>query len=195
MLDYILKYYEQDNGQGEGVGTSGEVESDGDGNQPEEPEVEPTQVDAEEIKTKTKNEVLRDLSKELGINVFEAEGLQKVKSLIDSQKTEQEKMQEQLSKYEEQQSQWEKERLEYQSKLKASELGIHPDNMEDALKLAEGKPENLANVVKKYPMFKTKEGIKIGVQNPSNATQPNDKSEAEAFMARDPRYKNYINKK
>lgn len=161
---------------------------------PEETVEETTQVDAEEIKAQTKNDIIRELSKELGVNVFEKEGMQKVKTLIDSQKTEQEKMQEQLSKYEEQQSQWEKERLEYQSKLKASELGIHPDNMEDALKLAEGNPENLANVVKKYPMFKTKEGIKIGVQNPSNATQPNDKSEAEAYMSRDPRYKNYIKK-
>jgi len=180
LLDYVLKYYEEDNGQGEGAGQ-------GDGNQPKEPVEQPTQVNVEEVKSKTKNEVLRELSKELGINVFEAEGLQQVKSLIDSQKTEQEKLAEKVQSYETEREQWQREKLEYESKLKAGELGIHPDNVEDALKLAEGDPNKLAEVVKKYPMFKAKDGIKIGMQTPNNQTPPTSKSEAEAYMAKNPR--------
>lgn len=157
-------------------------------------QVETTKVDAEEIKTQTKTEVLRDLSKELGVNVFETEGLQKVKELIDSQKTEQEKMQEKLQTYEQERDQWQKEKTNYESKLKASELGIHPNNLEDALKLAEGNPDNLEKVIKKYPIFKSKEGVKIGMQNPNNNQEPTDKSEVEDYMSKNPIYKKYYKK-
>ena len=161
-----------------------------------EPEVEPTpkpeetKIDPKEMK----NQVLRELSKDLGVNVFEAEGLAKVKELIDSQKTEQEKLQEKLQAYEEEKAQWQSAKLQYESKLKATELGIATDKLEDALKLADNDPEKLPDIVKKYPSFKQSKGqINVGVQDPTNTTPPNNMSEALEYMSKDPRYKNYIN--
>lgn len=151
----------------------------------------------DEVKTDPKaarQEVLRELSSELGVNLFEAEGLKKVKTLIESQKTEQEKLQEQLKAYEEEKANWSKQELNYKTRIKASELGIHTEHLEDALKLAENDPEKLAEVVKKYPMFKTKEGIQIGLQNPPNNTPPTANTEVEAYMAKDPKYKKYLKK-
>lgn len=156
---------------------------------PEVKKVEET-IDPKQVRQET----LRELSKELGVNLFEAEGLKQVKSLIDSQKSEQEKLQEQLKAYEEEKATWQKQELNYKTKLKASELGIHNDHLEDALKLAENDPEKLVEVVKKYPMFKTKEGIKIGVQNPTGSTPPTDRTEVEAYMAQNPKYRKYIKK-
>lgn len=139
-----------------------------------------------------RREVLLDLSKELGVNVFEAEGLQKVKELLDSQKTEQEKLQEQLKAYEEEKATWHKQELAYKTQLEASKLGIHSDYVEDALKLAEYDPSKLADVIKKYPMFKNKDGIKIGVQNPTGTKPPSANTEAEAYMAQNARYRKYL---
>ena len=156
---------------------------------PEVKKVEET-IDPKQVRQET----LRELSKELGVNLFEAEGLKQVKSLIDSQKSEQEKLQEKLKAYEEEKAVWQKQELNYKTKLKASELGIHNDHLEDALKLAENDPEKLVEVVKKYPMFKTKEGIKIGVQNPTGSTPPTDRTEVEAYMAQNPKYRKYIKK-
>ena len=155
------------------------------------PKVEETKVDPKAAR----QEILRELSSELGVNLFEAEGLKQVKSLIDSQKSEQEKLQETLKAYEQKEATWQKEALAYKTKLKASELGIHADHLEDALKLAENDPEKLVNVVKKYPMFKTKDGITIGVQNPTETKPPTDNTEAEAYMAKDPRYQKYLKTK
>ena len=148
------------------------------------PEVTP---DPKELK----NQVLRDLSKELGVNVFEAEGLAKVKELIESQKTEQQKLQEKLQAYEEEKAQWQSTRVEYESKLKATELGIATDKLEDALKLAGGDPEKLPEVIKKYPVFKSQGKVNIALQNPINNTPPNDRTEVEAYIASDPRLASY----
>ena len=49
---------------------------------------------------------------------------------------------------------WHKQELAYKTQLEASKLGIHSDYVEDALKLAEYDPSKLADVIKKYPMFK-----------------------------------------
>ena len=152
----------------------------------------PTEVNLEEVKAQTKNDIIRELSKELGVNVFEKEGMQQVKELLESQKTEQQKLQEKLQAYEEEKATWQKQELNYKTKLKASELGIHNDHLEDALKLAENDPEKLVEVVKKYPMFKTKEGITIGVQNPTGTKPPTNNTEAEAYMANDPRYRKWL---
>ena len=164
-------------------------------------EVEQTPASkVEEVKVETpdpkaaRQEVLRDLSKELGVNLFEAEGLKQVKNLIDSQKTEQEKLQEQLQAYEEEKASWQKQELNYKTQLEATKLGIHNEHLEDALKLAEYDPSKLAEVVKKYPMFKNKEGITIGVQSPTGTTPPTINSEVEAYMSQNPKYRNYIKK-
>lgn len=152
--------------------------------------VEETKVETNEPTEKqpTRNEILRELSKEHGVNLFDAEGLKQFKEYTESQKTEADKLQEQLSAYEEEKAQWQTEKLKYESQIKANELGVHPNNLEDVLKLADNDPNKIPDVVKKYPVFKSKEGIKIGVQDPSTHQEPTDKSEVEAYMER--HYKN-----
>src|SRR6056297_2353294 len=173
-------------------------------NEPEETKVEETVVEEtetpevkkveEEGNTPTKNELLREMSKEYGVNLFEAEGLQKYKEFVESQKTEQEKLQEQVQTYEQEKSAWENQRLEYESKLKATQLGIKEDNLADVLKLADNDPNKIEEVVKKYPIFKSKEGVKIGLQDPHNNKQPTDMSEVETYMSQDPKYRQWLAK-
>jgi hypothetical protein len=157
----------------------------------EEPKVEPK----EEPKVPSKNELLRELSKEYGVNLFEPEGIQKFKDFQDSQKSAQEKLQEQLQAYETEKAELLKKQAEYEGKLKATELGIAQDKLEDALKLANGNPDNLVEVVKKYPIFKSTKGINIGVQDPATFQEPKGNDEAAAYMANNPRlYGKYIKK-
>lgn len=155
-------------------------------------------ITQEEVKVEEpkldKNTILRELSKEYGVNLFDAEGLAKFKEYTESQKSEQEKLQEQLKGYEEEKAQWQSKVLEYESKLKASELGIAPDKLEDALTLAGNDPEKLAEVIKKYPVFKSKTKVNIGVQDPNNSQPPTDKTEVEKYMADNPLYAKYFKK-
>src|SRR6056297_1407205 len=156
-----------------------------------EPTVEPT---VEETQPSRK-ELLRELSKEYGVNLFDADGLKQFKEYTQSQKSEQEKLQERLQAYENEKAEWQSKQLEYESKLKASQLGIKDEYLEDALKLANNEPDKLAEVVKKYPIFKAKGDISIGVQSPNQFQQPSGNSEAEAYMANDPKYKKYYKTK
>jgi hypothetical protein len=149
---------------------------------------EPPVVDVKKEMTELK----RTISKDLGINIFEPEGLKQVKDLLDSQKTDQEKLAEQLAQYQERENEWTNERTKLQAQLKATELGIAKDSIEDALKLADGNPDNLEQVVKKYPHFRSQNGITIGM--PNNGTPPpTGKTEVEQYMAQDPKYKKYMN--
>lgn len=140
------------------------------------PPTEPT-VDPKELR----NQVLRDLSKEYGVNMFDAEGIKQFKEFTESQKTELEKLQEQLNAYESNKSQWETEKRSYEAKLKASELGIKQENLEDALKLADGNPDNLAKVIEKYPSFRNTDGVRIGVQN-QEGNPPTGNTEVDKYM-------------
>lgn len=150
-------------------------------------ELKAAETKAAEIKKQTKAEALRDLSKELGINAFEPEELKKKFNEFTTwqtdQKSEQEKLQEQSDSYKTKVTELETEIKDYKGKLKASELGIHADYLEDALKIAGGDAEKLVDVIKKYPNFKTKEGIKIGVQDPNNQKTPTNNTEVEKYMA------------
>ena len=157
---------------------------------------EPTET--VETKQPTKQDIMRELSKEYGMNLFDVEGLQQFKEYQDSQKTEQQKLQEQLKALNDEKAQWESSKLEYESKLKASELGIKAEYLEDALKLADNDPAKLAEVIKKYPSFKTTGDVRIGVQNPNNSATPTGNSEVEEYMAKtygnNPSYAKYIKK-
>jgi len=191
MLDYLrnMNFYDADDGGGEGAGVGGNGDN-GDGDQPKQPE--------EPKKPLTKDDVLRDLSKELGINAFNPEEVKgkfaEYQEWKDSQLTEQEKLQEQVQTYEQEKSAWENQRLEYESKLKATQLGIKEDNLADVLKLADNDPNKIEEVVKKYPIFKSKEGVKIGLQDPHNNKQPTDMSEVETYMSQDPKYRQWLAK-
>lgn len=150
--------------------------------------------EAAELKATNKTEALRELSKELGINAFEPEELKnkfnEFTTWQTNQKSEQEKLQEQVNLYETEKTTWGKEKANLNSKLKASELGIPQDKLEDALKLAGGNPEALAEVVKKYPIFVSKDGIKLGVTLPNDKQDLGGLSEQEKYMEKwkDSRY-------
>jgi len=152
-----------------------------------EPVVEPIVEEVVETKPQTKTELMRELSKEHGIDLFSAEGIAKFKEYQDSQKTEQDKLQERISEFEAKESEWLKEKNDIASKLEASKLGIPQDKIEDALKLAGGDIKELANVIKKYPIFQSQEGIKIGVQETNKFNNPNGNTEVEAYMASNPK--------
>ena len=159
-----------------------------------EPVVEPVVTEVVEQPTPTKNELLRELSKEYGVNLFEPKGIEAFKEFQDSQKSELEKQQEILNSYKEKEQSWQTKELEYQSKLEASKLNINPANMDDALKLAGGDPKELANVIKKYPMFVkgATGGITIGVNETSDNNGVTGMTDAEAYRAANPNiYKNY----
>jgi hypothetical protein len=118
--------------------------------------------------------------------MFDVEGIKKFKEFTESQKTDLEKAQEIINGYKAKETEWSTKEVQYQSKLKASELGIAPDKVEDALKLAEGNPENLAKVLEKYPIFKTTNNVNIGLNQNENNNTPTGKTELEKYMAANP---------
>jgi len=135
---------------------------------------------------KSKNDLLREISKDNGINLFDVEGLKAFKKYQDSQKTDLEKLQTEIDSYKTKETEWNTKENDFNSKLKASELGIPQEKLADALRLADGDPSKLADVIKKYPTFQTKEGIRIGVTQPDSNANPDGLSEAEAYMAKYP---------
>ena len=145
---------------------------------------------ATELKTQSKAEALRELSKELGINAFEPK---EIKTKFDeftkwqeSQKSEQDILQGKVDALTLKETEWETSKLNYESKLKASELGIPQDKLDDALKLAGGDVNKLDEVIKKYPMFKSTEGIHLGIQQPNGFETPSGNTEQKIYMAQNP---------
>jgi len=158
------------------------------------------ETQAAELKASNKKEALRELSKDLGINAFEPDELKKkFNEFTDwqtSQKSEQDKLQERVDLLDKEKTEWVAERLDFNSKLQASELGISPDNLEDAMKLAGGDPSKLPDVVKKYPIFKSKDVLKVGASGQVHSN-PNGLSDAEKYAVKwkDNPYYNPQNKK
>lgn len=164
----------------------GNPPSDPAGTEPK-PEPNPEPVpDQKELR----NKLLRELSQEHGVNLFDAEGLSKFKEYQESQKTELQRREEALKSYQEKETAWETERRQLVAQNKAMQLGIDTDHMEDALKLADNDPERLEEVIKKYPNFRTKKGIQIGVNDPGG-TGPSGQTEAEQYLSRKYRGKQY----
>jgi hypothetical protein len=146
---------------------------------------------AAELKATSKKDALRDLSKELGINAFEPTEL---KAKFDEynkwkadQTTDLEKLQGEIDSYKAKETEWQSKELGFNSKLQASTLGIPADKLDDALKLAGGDPTKLGEVIKKYPVFVSKEGIKIGVTTPNQNKNPDGLTEQELYMAQNPK--------
>lgn len=135
---------------------------------------------------KTKNELLRELSKEHGVNLFDVDGLKKFKEFTESQKSELEVAQSTIETLKQEKAEWETTKQKWENETKARELGINSEYLEDALKLANNDPNNLQSVLDKYPMFKEKKAITIGVTDPNNDNQPSGLSEAEKYMAQNP---------
>lgn len=139
-----------------------------------------------EEKKKVRTEVMQEMSKEYGFNIFDADGIKAFKGFLDGQKTEQQKLQENVNSLTTEKEGWLKEKLELQTKLKATELGINPESIEDALKLAGNDPDKLPDVIKKYPLFKAKDNVVIGVHQ-QGGQAPTGKTEAEEYMKNNPR--------
>jgi MarR-like DNA-binding transcriptional regulator SgrR of sgrS sRNA len=150
------------------------------------------ETNAAELKAQNKTEAMRELSKELGINAFNPVELKakfdEYNTWKTSQKSEQDILQEQLDSYKTKESEWQTKEAVLNGKLKSTELGISEKDLPDALLLAGNDYEKLADVIKKYPAFVSKEGIKIGVTDPNNSKPPTGQTEVDIYMA-----ENYAN--
>ena len=151
-------------------------------------EVTETEPVVQEEKVKPdKKELLREMSKEYGVNLFDAEGLAKFKEYQDSQKTEKEKVAEELKALKEKENEYSKEKQGYEAQIAGLKLGIPSDKLNDALALAkinmtEGQTieEGLKVVQEKYKaMFVKTPGVtlEVGTQmrdNENNSNTPTD---------------------
>ncbi len=101
-------------------------------------ETEPIQeVVKEEVKPQIdKNQILREMSKEYGVNLYSAEGLAEFKKFQDANKTEQERLQEQLNSLKEKENEYKTKEETYQAQIAALQLGIAEDKLKDAIALA-----------------------------------------------------------
>jgi hypothetical protein len=144
--------------------------------QVETPVVEETKPEVETKTEPTKTQLLRDLSKEYGLDLFSKEGLAAFKEFQDSKKTEQEKLQDQLNSLKEKETEFKSKEESYQAKIAALELDISEDKLNDAIALAkinmtDGQTikEGLAAVKAKYgdtfsKVKGTKTEVVIGTQ-------------------------------
>lgn len=138
--------------------------------------VETQEVTPEEVKTPSKNDLLRDMSKEYGVNLFDAKGLQAFKEYQESQKSEAEKRAEEIQSLNERLKQYETDAKSKDFNLAALELGIPKEKFSEAKALSELEgikgetvSERLADVKAKYGiMFQNQgqtkqEGINISI--------------------------------
>lgn len=157
----------------------------------------------EEVKAPTKKELLLELSKELGVNAFNPEEVkaqfQELKKFQDAQKTEQERLQEQLDSYKQKEEAYNSEKSQYEAQIAALELGIPTENLKDALALArnnmsEGQTikEGLQAIQEKYSnMFVKSSGTQAKVVV---GTQMSDKDDTNNVQM-DEALARYLNKK
>ena len=146
-----------------------------------------TQEETPVVKQPTKAELLKELSKDLGFDAFNPKEVRKqfdaLKEFQESQKTEQEKLQEKLAIYEAKENSFKTREDDYEARIAGLELGISSDKLADALALAKNNitdgqsiKEGLALVKEKYAeMFITKgTGQKIVI-----GTQTNNKDDVQ----------------
>lgn len=124
----------------------------------------------------SRDQILREMSKEYGVNLYSAEGLAKFKAFQEANKTEQEKLQDQLNSYKDKETEFKTKEETYQATIAALQLGISEDKLNDALALAkinmtEGQSikDGLAAVKAKYgetfsKVKSTKTEVVIGTQ-------------------------------
>lgn len=150
----------------------------------------------EETSLPSKNDLLREMSKEYGVNLFDAEGLAKFKEYQDSLKTEADKIQEQLETYKAMESGFTAKEEEYQTQIAALELGIPTESLKEAIALAkvnmtEGQSirDGLQVVKEKYAgLFTSTEGTKVTIGTQINDIRQGELSkslsEQEAYMSK-----------
>lgn len=133
-----------------------------------------------ELKANTRKEVLRDLSKELGINAFDPnevkEKFKEYDEFKKNQLTEQERLEADLKSYKEKEEQWAKKETTYEAKFKAIEIGIDTEKIDKALKLADGNVDLLGEVAKEFPSLLKPTDKKEKKQVEVNLNQNKNKS-------------------
>lgn len=126
---------------------------------------------------KLMNEEKRRLSKELGVNLFEKDAIQKNKDLIDSLKTDAEKEAERVKAMEEKLNAFEAEKSNWEFEKTAMEIGIdleHKDDINALMSTIKDEEMSLSDkleqLVEKYPQFKKE--IPAAAQNKETQEQP-----------------------
>lgn len=144
-----------------------------------------------EEQPQTKTELLREISADLGINAFDPKEVKakfaEYEAWKESQMTEQEKKDAELEALRNEKTEWARTQQSYEATLEATKLGIAPDNLDDALKLAGNDPSKLKEVVEKYPVFLSNKNVSVGITG-STGDNPSGKTEAQQYME-----KNYSN--
>lgn len=137
-------------------------------------------------KTPSKNELLRELSKELGINAFDPKEIKskfdKFNEWQEAQKSERDKLQEQVESYKTKENDWMKEKAELLTKHKAEKLNIDPDKLDKALKLADNDPDKLDEVIKEFPSFISTKKKEVEV-NLNQKKHDNNEDTVSPFLA------------
>lgn len=121
-----------------------------------------TQDDVSGLVAKETKKAQEKLLKSLGVTDFNTakEGLQKYNEMIESQKTDQQRKEEELTTYQTKYQQEQERALTLESKLAALELNVNKDYLDDVLLLAKAKggediKESIAEVLTRHPHFTT----------------------------------------
>lgn len=172
-------------------------------NTQEQVEVQETETKETETSTETKKsstEIVRELSKQFGVNLFENSGLQALNEKLSSKDVELAREKELRLKVEEEVNSYKTREEENQVKIEALSLGFSSENLEEAIALAKvyAKDGNIADGLKKAKeKFGSVLSGNIGTQfNDMKGEKPDvPKSEIEKYMAANPqKYKNYLKK-
>lgn len=138
------------------------------------PEVEEDPQPVEEPKV-SKNDILRELSKEYGVNLFDTEGLQEFKKLQEAKMTENERLQAQIEELKQREQELENTNESIRLESLRVQYGIDEVKYKDFLALAEANKtdedtieEAFKKTLERYgDVFiskKPRENIKLGIQ-------------------------------
>lgn len=152
----------------------------------EEQEVQETKVevieDQEPVKEQkpNRNEILRELSKDLGINLFDTEGLQELKKYQESKLSELEKTQKELEEYRQREVQYKEELENKRLDSLRVQYNIDEDRFDDFLVLAKNygneetsTEEAFQKTLERYGdtfiSKKERENLRLGIQVDDNS--------------------------
>ncbi len=159
--------------------------------------VETTKV-VEEAKKVKSTEVVRELAKKFGVNLFEEGGLQALEEKLNAKETEYTNTQTRLKELTEKETLFAQKEQEYQVKLEALGMGFTADNLEEVLALAKvhAKDNPISDGLK---IVKEKYGkvfannVDIGLlHNDGNKEKPDiAKTEQEKYLSQSPAVRAY----
>lgn len=163
---------EDKNTTGAGSGTQGGNGSDDSGTKTETPEKTFTQKQVTSMMTKEKKQGRNAAYAELGIDPNNAQQVAMVKALIDSQKTDEQKQQEQNAENAAKIAEAEHRAQVAEAKAEAMKLGAKPEFVDDIVTLAMSKMGDNTDIESVIGDLKTKYGVwfEAGEQDDKNAT-------------------------